>query len=148
MIFLLFFFLCSSILCNGLQRTGVKRTLSTGTWTIFAPTNEAFLKLPPADVEILSNDLVALTDLIIFHLVAQEKLYKDDLPCEAGNNLITMANGKDSRTLCENFIPTYQKGKHNPDSDLPVFVSFDTVACNGVVHGLDSMMFYSPISEL
>lgn len=137
-----------SILCNGLKRTGIKRTLSTGTWTIFAPKNEAFLKLPPDDVEFLGNDVVALTDLLIFHLVAQEILFKDDLPCEAGKNLITMANGKDTRTLCQDSIPTYQKGKFNPDSDLPVFVSFDTVACNGVVHGLDSMLIYRPISEL
>eukprot|EP00537_Pseudo-nitzschia_pungens_P009381 CAMPEP_0172379388 /NCGR_PEP_ID=MMETSP1060-20121228/69907_1 /TAXON_ID=37318 /ORGANISM="Pseudo-nitzschia pungens, Strain cf. cingulata" /LENGTH=698 /DNA_ID=CAMNT_0013107129 /DNA_START=102 /DNA_END=2198 /DNA_ORIENTATION=+ len=137
-----------SVLCNSLHKTGLWNALSTGTWTLLAPTNEAFLRLPPADVETLTSDAISLSKLLMFHVVPREALYKHDLPCSAGQNLLPMANGKDTRTLCENHVPKWQKGKYNVDTDLPEYVVFDLEACNGVVHGLDGVMLYRPISEL
>ena len=37
----------------------------------------------------------------------------DDLPCEAGENLIEMATGKDARSICDRKVPTWMKGRAN-----------------------------------
>ena len=130
--------------------TGLGDSLSTGNWTVFAPNNEAFLKLPPESVKILTNDKMLLNRLLLFHVVDDTVLYRDDLPCVAGHNLIEMANGKDSRTLCKDIrpgvpVPKYQKGKLNPKENPPQFLEFDRMACNGVVHELDAVMLYGKI---
>jgi len=143
-----------SILCDNLNRTGLSNALTTGTWTLFAPNNEAFLKLPPNYVKTLNtDDGDVLTQLLLFHAVAEQALYKDDLPCIAGQNLIEMANGKDSRTLCEDIrpgvpVPKYQKGKYNERGETaPEIVTFDMKACNGVVHELDAVLLFKQIEE-
>jgi len=142
-----------SILCDNLDRTELSNALTTGTWTLFAPNNEAFLKLPPNYVNTLKIDGDVLTELLLFHTVAEQALYKDDLPCIAGQNLIKMANGKDSRTLCEDIrpgvpVPKYQKGKYNQRGETaPEFVTFDMKACNGVVHELDTVLLFKQIEE-
>jgi uncharacterized surface protein with fasciclin (FAS1) repeats len=132
---------------------GLSNALTTGTWTLFAPNNNAFLHLPPHYVETLNSDGDVLTQLLLFHAVAEQALYKDDLPCVAGHNLIEMANGKDSRTLCDDIrpgvpVPKYQKGKFNPRGEAaPEVVTFDMEACNGVVHELDAVLLFKDIEE-
>jgi len=140
-------------LCTSLKETGLSEQLLTSTWTLFAPTDDAFLKLPQAYAELLTSSPIVLTRLLLFHVVADQALYKQDLPCIAGNNLVEMANGKYSRTLCEKLasdvpVPYYQKGKFNPDSDIPEIVDFNTEACNGVVHKLDGVMLFRPTVDL
>jgi uncharacterized surface protein with fasciclin (FAS1) repeats len=139
-----------SILCGNLESTGISEALAGGNWTLFAPNNEAFLKLPPAYVQRLTAEsgVQMLSRLILFHAVQDKELYLDDLPCVAGQNLIEMANGKDSRTLCKNVspgvpVPRYQKGKYNTDDRLPAFLRTDMEACNGVIHELDGVLLYS-----
>jgi hypothetical protein len=77
---------------------------------------------------------IPLTDLLLFHIVPGVSLTSDLLPCEAGNNLLEMANGKDSRTLCTGKTsPIEQRGQFNDKADAPAFIDTDIVACNGVV---------------
>ena len=125
------FLIYRTTLCTSLKETGLSEQLLTSTWTLFAPIDDAFLKLPQAYAELLTSSPIALTRLLLFHVVADQSLYKQDLPCIAGNNLVEMANGKYSRTLCERLasdvpVPYYQKGKFNPDSDIPEIVDFNT----------------------
>lgn len=42
---------------------------STGPFTVFAPTDEAFAKLPPGTVEALLNDIPKLTSILTYHVV-------------------------------------------------------------------------------
>lgn len=44
--------------------TGV---LNNGPYVVFAPTNEAFAQLPPEQLEALTSDPAALTDLVYYH---------------------------------------------------------------------------------
>lgn len=102
-------------------------------FTVFAPTNEAFEKLP-ADLD--SMDSKTLTDLLLFHAVAGKKVYRDDLVCQ---ELLEMANGVDSRTFCDGG-ERYQKGAGNTDERRPYIAEADIPACNGVVHIVDDVM--------
>ena len=123
-------------LCEAITITELNDDLDEDAWTIFAPTDDAFEGLGRDNLDslVFGNDTVALTDLLLFHIVPGVSLTSDLLPCEAGNNLLEMANGEDSRTLCENKVtPIEQRGQFNDKEDAPKFVDMDIMACNGVV---------------
>jgi len=124
-----------SELCDLVQRAGLADDLSKGSWTVFAPMNGAF-----EDVENFSKDM--LKRLLLFHVVAGEELYSSNLKCKSPQNLITMANGFDSRTLCNNGRPTYIKGRSNSNTNPPIIVEANLDACNGVVHVISDVMLY------
>ncbi|MEE3851704.1 fasciclin domain-containing protein [Gordonia sp. LSe1-13] len=45
-------------------------TLNNGEYTVFAPTDDAFAKLPPETVETLQTDAAMLTDILTYHVVS------------------------------------------------------------------------------
>ena len=110
--------------------------MSSGTYTVFAPTDEAFGKLPDGTVEALLDDIPTLTNVLLFHAVADKKVYASDLKC---TQKVKMANGKDSRTVCRG-KKIYQKGAGNPRNAMPEIVTKDIKACNGVVHVVSQVM--------
>ena len=123
-------------LCEAITITELNDDLDEDAWTVFAPIDDAFEGLGRDNLDslVFGNDTVALTDLLLFHIVPGVSLTSDLLPCEAGNNLLEMANGEDSRTLCENkATPIEQRGQFNDKEDAPKFVDMDIMACNGVV---------------
>ena len=73
-----------------------------GSWTVFAPTNDAFANAPPFPAGI---DIAA----VLKGHVAENVMYFEDLAC---TEKTTMLNGKQTRTVCKNGT-TYQKGKRN-----------------------------------
>jgi uncharacterized surface protein with fasciclin (FAS1) repeats len=48
-----------------------------GPFTVFAPTDEAFAKLPPGTVDALLKDKAKLTAILTYHVVAGKVLAKD-----------------------------------------------------------------------
>ncbi|MDY6807726.1 fasciclin domain-containing protein [Gordonia sp. HNM0687] len=44
-------------------------TLNNGEYTVFAPTDDAFAKLPPETIEALQTDATMLTDILTYHVV-------------------------------------------------------------------------------
>lgn len=129
-----------STLCTAIEAAGLGDELAEGEWTVFAPTDEAFENIPG---DILANamaDTDALTNLLLFHVVKGETLFSADLPCKAGANLIEMANGFDTRTLCVGGVPTYQRGRRNSADMLPTFEATDIEACNGVIHVISEVL--------
>lgn len=82
---------------------------------------EAFLGLLQED----ASDGELLKEYILYYAVPDKELKKDDLPRPAGANLVEMANGRHSQTLCKDGIPTFQKGNSNSDSTLPRMIEFD-----------------------
>jgi uncharacterized surface protein with fasciclin (FAS1) repeats len=58
-------------LVAAVQAAGLVETLSgTGPFTVFAPTDEAFAKLPAGTVEGLLKDIPALTKILTYHVVS------------------------------------------------------------------------------
>ena len=123
-------------LCEAVKAAGLVEVLSSGTFTVFAPTTDAFTALPTERMTEIDN----LTDLLLYHVVPGQKLMSSDLPCAAGENTIEMANGKDTRTRCVSNVPELQKGIGNSIDDVPAFVTVDVEACNGVVHVIDGVL--------
>jgi hypothetical protein len=115
---------------------GAEEMLTNFTYTVFAPTS-AGLSRYYTDGGVKFN----FEELFWFHTVEDEELRKDDLPCDAGLNLVGMSNGQNSRTLCNRSgKPIGQKGR---DNELPVpFVAFDMEACNGVIHTIADVLLY------
>ena len=57
-------------LVAAVQAAGLGGTLSgPGPFTVFAPTDEAFAKLPAGTVQSLLNDIPKLTEILTFHVV-------------------------------------------------------------------------------
>jgi len=126
-----------STLCAAVKAAGLDNALDgTAKFTVFAPNDDAFANLPPGTVEALLDDTDALTNVLLFHAVAGRKVYSGDLKCQTK---IEMANGKDSRTVCQG-NGVFQKGAGNPRQDMPRIISTDIEACNGLIHVVNGVM--------
>jgi uncharacterized surface protein with fasciclin (FAS1) repeats len=116
-------------------------------WTMFAPTNEAFVALDndfDAFDNISIDDITEtdLVDFIKFHLIYGVTLYRNDFSCFSTLN--TMANGEDSRLMCKDNQSFAVKGVGNDKLFLPKFTSNRTEinACNGAIHAIDQVLLY------
>jgi uncharacterized surface protein with fasciclin (FAS1) repeats len=126
-------------LCDLVETLDLTETLSNGTYTVFAPTDEAFDEAASALTLDDNNDddqdnIATLLDIVLFHVVPDQALLlaaASDLPC---TGLQVMANGESSRTVCDGDVvrkATYQKGAGNPADRKPKIVQADILACNG-----------------
>jgi transforming growth factor-beta-induced protein len=99
-----------STLVTAVTQAGLVDTLnSEGPFTIFAPTNDAFAAVPPADLQAVLADNDLLTSVLTYHVVAGESLSSADLiaagtvdTVNGGTLTITDENG----TLTVNGVPT------------------------------------------
>ena len=140
-----------SEMCDLIKSTRLESLLRGGNWTIFAPLNQAFFELP---VDLIQRDTVQFAggvelveDVLLFHTYGEVILDRQALPCVAGQNLLSSAIGKDSRTLCDKDIPTHQKGAGNADNALPEIVEFDIAACNGIIHIVDKVLLFDTLID-
>jgi hypothetical protein len=109
--------------------------LSGGTWTVFAPNNAAFAAIANS---VATLDPDTILDVLLFHAVADTALASNDLVCDG---FVTMANGKDSQTVCDDETDMiFQVGEDNLPDLLPAIVVSDVPACNGVIHVVDNVM--------
>lgn len=114
-------------LVTAVQTAGLVDTLkSPGPFTVFAPTDEAFAKLPPGTVEALLKDKAALTKVLTYHVVPGKVLAKDvptaDVKTVQGQ---TVALKKDASGVTVNGAKV---------------VAADVVASNGVIHVIDTVI--------
>jgi uncharacterized surface protein with fasciclin (FAS1) repeats len=59
-----------STLVGLVQKAGLAETLSGGTFTVFAPTNAAFAKVPKSTLDALANDPARLKAVLTYHVAA------------------------------------------------------------------------------
>ena len=114
-------------LVAAIQAAGLVDTLNgPGPFTVFAPTDAAFAKIPKADLDALLKDKAKLTAVLTYHVVAGKVLAKDVKPGD-----VKTVNGK---TI------------HISDANMKVMVNNATViktdieASNGVIHVIDTVL--------
>ncbi len=122
-------------LVSALQEAGLEQTLADleREFTVFAPTDAAFDKLDQATLDALLADPEALTNVLLYHVVADAKVSSDaaiDI-ANSDNPMVTMANG-DMSTL------SLQDGALYIDES--VVSSADVASDNGVIHVIDTVL--------
>ncbi len=100
-----------------------------GPFTVFAPTDEAFAKLPSGTVESLLNDIPKLTAILTYHVVAGKVMAADVMTMD-GQAAATV-NGA---TLA---ISTKDGVKLNDSANV---VTTDIACTHGVIHVIDSVL--------
>lgn len=97
-----------------------------GPFTVFAPTDEAFAKIPAADLNALLADPAALAKVLQYHVVAGEVLAADvrpgQVPTLAGQSLTLAVNGSSVTVNGAKVTAT------------------DVIASNGVIHVIDTVL--------
>jgi transforming growth factor-beta-induced protein len=107
---------------------GLAETLSNeGPFTVFAPTDEAFAKLPEGTVDALLADIPALTDILLYHVVEGAVLAEDVVSREEAQTL-----------LGENVSIRVEDGMVYIN-DAQVILT-DIIAENGVIHVIDTVL--------
>jgi len=119
-----------STLVDLVTKAGLVDAINGGTFTIFAPTNAAFNKLPSATLTALGNDISSLQAILKYHVVPSKIFSKD-----ASNELqvATLDAGKKIR---------FNIYKHNNVVTIQgsTITAFDKAASNGVIHTIDTVM--------
>ena len=117
-------------LVAAVKAAGLAETLQgTGPFTVFAPTDAAFAKLPAGTVEALLADKEKLTSILTYHVVSGKVLAGD----------IVKANGATPTTV--NGLPldiVVRDGKVLVNGAQ--VATADIVASNGVIHVIDSVL--------
>jgi uncharacterized surface protein with fasciclin (FAS1) repeats len=119
-------------LVSALQATGLDTTLANldKDYTVFAPTDAAFAKLPAGTIEGLSND--ELTAVLLYHVLPGQVLADGAITlAQSDDNMASTANGS---KVSLSFV------------DSTLFVngakvsSADVLADNGVIHVIDNVI--------
>jgi uncharacterized surface protein with fasciclin (FAS1) repeats len=101
-----------------------------GPFTVFAPTDEAFGKLPEGTVEALLEDIPALTDILLYHVVPGKFMAADVLMLDG--EMVDTALGKQ-------IAITVDGDKVMLNGDVMVIIT-DVEATNGVIHVIDAVL--------
>jgi uncharacterized surface protein with fasciclin (FAS1) repeats len=110
-----------------IDESGLAATLQgSGPYTLFAPSDEAFSKLPPATLAALEQDKEKLRALLSYHLVAGELRAAD------------VKNGN-AKSLQGGELALAKAGTFLTVEDALV-VQPDQVSSNGVVHIIDRVL--------
>lgn len=100
---------------------------SDGPFTVFAPTDEAFAKLPAGTVEALLNNPEKLKQILLYHVVSGKVMAKD------------VVKIKSAKTV-QGASVTVKAGKGGVMVDNAKVIKTDIAATNGVIHVIDSVI--------
>lgn len=115
-------------LATALTAAGLIETLkSKGPFTVFAPTDEAFAKIPPAALEALLKDKAALTKVLTYHVVAGKVMARD---------VVKLSNAKTVQGADVAIMVMDGKVMVNKAH----VVKTDIETSNGVIHVIDSVI--------
>ena len=114
-------------LVKAVQAAGLVDTLKgPGPFTVFAPTDAAFAKLPPGTVEGLLNDKQKLISVLTYHVVPGK---------------VTAADVKSGpvKTVQGQTLKIDKQGRNVTVNNAKV-TSADVMATNGVIHVIDTVV--------
>ncbi len=119
-------------LVTAIKAAGLAETLSgKGPFTVFAPTNAAFAKLPKGTVEDLlkPENKAKLTSILTYHVVGAKVLAADAIKMD----------GKSAKTVNGQEIAIKVKDGKVMVNDATVTTA-DIVGSNGVIHVIDTVL--------
>lgn len=113
-------------LATALQAAGLIETLKgKGPFTVFAPTDAAFAKIPKAQLDALLADKPKLTSVLTYHVVPGAVMAKD---VKAG--MVKTVQGSSLTVTTQGGVKV----------DGASVTAVDIVADNGVIHVIDSVV--------
>ncbi|MGK3739651.1 MAG: hypothetical protein ACI90V_006498 [Bacillariaceae sp.] len=121
-------------------------------WMVFVPDDDAFQVI---------DETIGLTDdevnrILVFYFYKNIMLSYDELVC--GETLTSQSENDESRSKCDKnpggngndeTVVKYQNGNGNTKhGSLPKITTNDIMACNGIIHAIDHVMFPVMLEEL
>ncbi|MEH2136673.1 fasciclin domain-containing protein [Nostoc sp.] len=114
-------------LVAAIQAAGLEGTLNgNGPFTVFAPTDEAFNKLPAGTVDALLKDIPKLKKILTYHVVSGKVLAADVAKLKTAKTV----EGSDVKIDASNGVKI---------NDAKVATA-DVAADNGVIHVIDTVL--------
>ncbi len=114
-------------LVKAVQEAGLVDTLKgEGPFTVFAPTDEAFAKLPPGTVEALLKDKEKLAQILTYHVVAGKVKAADVKPGD-----VKTVQGQSLKVRVQGGAVMVNNAK---------VTKTDIMASNGVIHVIDTVV--------
>lgn len=115
-------------LVAAVQAAGLVDTLKgEGPFTVFAPTDDAFAKLPEGTFEALAADVPLLTDILLYHVVPGKVMAAD---------VVTLTSAD---TVLGQPVTIKVEGDKVMINDATVLIT-DIEASNGVIHVIDTVI--------
>ncbi len=116
-----------STLVAAVKAAGLVETLKgAGPFTVFAPTDEAFAKLPAGTVDGLLQDIPQLTKILTYHVVSGKVMAADVTKLKSAKTV----EGSEVKIDASNGV------KINSST----VTTADVVADNGVIHIIDTVL--------
>ena len=113
-------------LAAALTAAGLVDTLKgKGPFTVFAPTDDAFAKIPKADLDALLKDKAKLTAVLTYHVVPGKVMAAD-----VKDGMVKTVQGSDLMVSTKGGVKVNNAN----------VVKTDIVADNGVIHVIDSVI--------
>ena len=114
-------------LVKAVQEADLVDTLSSeGPFTVFAPTDDAFAKLPEGTIESLLKDKEKLTNILTYHVVPDKVMSDDVIKIKNAKTV----NGKELTIDSDNVVKI----------DDATVIKTDIECSNGVIHVIDSVL--------
>jgi uncharacterized surface protein with fasciclin (FAS1) repeats len=117
-----------STLVKLVKSAGLASTLSKGSYTVFAPTNAAFAKVPKSTLDALAKDKAVLKSVLLYHVV------KGRVPA---SKVVKLSS---ARTLNGASVKvSVKRGKVYLNGSTRV-TKTDIKASNGIIHVIDKVL--------
>jgi uncharacterized surface protein with fasciclin (FAS1) repeats len=117
-----------STLVKLVKSAGLAGTLSKGSYTVFAPTNKAFAKVPKATLDALAQDRAKLKAVLLYHVV------KGRVPA---SKVVKLSS---ARTVNGAAVKIAVKGKSVYLNGSTKVTKTDVKASNGVIHVINKVL--------
>ena len=105
---------------------------SAAPFTVFAPTDDAFAKLPPGTLDGLLKDIPKLTAILKYHVLSGKVAAAD----------VVKLDGKTAKTLSGGDLKVSTHGGVKLNGEVNV-TKTDIAASNGLIHVVDAVLLPS-----
>jgi uncharacterized surface protein with fasciclin (FAS1) repeats len=119
-----------STLVSLLKKAGLVRSLKQGTYTVFAPTNAAFARLPKSTLAAVGKDPALLKKVLTYHVV------QGKTPAAK----VVALDGKSVKTLEGQKVAVSLRGGKVYLNGSTQVTKTDVMASNGVIHVINRVL--------